>query len=171
MRAGVSYLQLIRVLDEWIATPSKNFPHQRTRLALYACTYNGPGCVGETKQRPSNVTNKNVVSCGCYKRHQRKIKPPGRKNYAGKTIGRFHVLHLIGVKRTDCIWAAICLACGKQIEISSLAIGRNYSSCRCRQRRSRVRRNWERRLQERLRDAELTNLLVREISYVATSDA
>ena len=171
MRPGVSYLQLIRVLDEWIATPSKNFPHRRTRLALYACTYHGPGCVGETKQRPSNVNNKNVVSCGCYKRHELKANPNARKDYAGKTIGRFHVLHLIGVKKTDCIWAAICLDCGKQIEITSLEIGRNYSSCHCRQRRSLVRGNLERRLQERLRDAELTNLLAKEISDAATSDA
>jgi hypothetical protein len=162
-----TYLQFIQPLDEWREYKRSG---QRTRLALYACTYNGPDCKGQTKQVPSDVRNTKVVSCGCYKKQACKVDPHRRADYAKKTIGRFQILHLIGIKGAIghqlSIWRAICLACGKEVDISSTNIRKDYSECRCRFKRSNDRKNWERRVQERIRDAELTTLL-QEIAHHA----
>jgi hypothetical protein len=164
MRATMrSYLRFIQPLDEWREYKRSG---QRTRLALYACTFNGPDCKGQTKQVPSDVRNNKVVSCGCYNKHACTVDPHRRADYAGKTIGRFQILRLIAIGHQLSIWRAICLACGKQVDVSSTNIRKDYSECRCRFKRSNDRKNWERRVQVRIRDAELTTVL-QEIAHHA----
>jgi hypothetical protein len=164
---GMNYLRFVQHLEEW-----RVYSSGRNRLALYHCNYDGPDCQGQCKQVPSDVRNNKVVSCGCYKKLCCKTHPRRRADYAGKTIGRFQVLHLVGT-RGDAdhplsLWKATCLDCGKEVELTSTDIRRNVSSCRCLFDRTQQRKGWDRRVRHRLRNEELTTFL-KEKAHASSS--
>jgi hypothetical protein len=62
-----SYLEFLKLLYEWKPQSSNCRVAPRTRLALYACTFDGPECQGQTKHVPSDVGNKKFFHVGATK--------------------------------------------------------------------------------------------------------
>jgi hypothetical protein len=149
----VSYMELVEVLDEWyVATGGKR--KQKHRLALYRCTFNGCGKL--VKRRQGEVRNKHVQSCGCYGAFLSKTQDgsANRKDYAGKQIGRFHILDLIGSKSGFALWRAICLECATHVEITSQQIHNDYSPCHCHQKPMAILNGRKARIRNMLRDIQ-----------------
>jgi hypothetical protein len=142
----VSYLEFIQTLDEW-----REYPSRRLRLALYRC--NHKGCGQQTKQHPGNVLSKRVISCGCYNKNwMHRVK-----DYAGKTVGRFHILHFVRMKKVApdqrrSVWRAICLNCKQKVDVNTNDIYVNSSPCNCMQPQACTFRARQRRIKKMLAD-------------------
>jgi hypothetical protein len=153
----VSYLELVKVLNEWYETGGTGGKRRRkARLALYRCTFNGCGTL--VKHRQTDVQTKHVRSCGCYHRFvSRNMALSGdssRKNYTDTTVGRFRVFCLIGNKGGYSLWRAICLECQREIEITSKQIQDDCSPCYCRLQRAAILNGRRRRIKNMLSDIE-----------------
>lgn len=147
-----SYLEFIKVLDEW-----REDKTQRHRLALYRCTFNG--CEKLVKRDHSQVKRNRILSCGCLKVYVDRTKSLGSgtgrlpRNYADKKLGQFQILEMIEKKHDDRVmWRAICLECGTIVEVDSKQIQRGNSPCRCRTSRHLHASNRKRRIQNMLAD-------------------
>jgi hypothetical protein len=122
MKLEKSYLEFIRRLDE--------FDNHHHRLSLYRC------CCGKLiKRAPGHA--KKVNSCGCLR--EKNIRLMGVRDYSNQFIGRFFISHLIeirqGIKGAG-VWAAVCLACKRNVQLSPYNITQNTSPCRCRHRKA-----------------------------------
>lgn len=153
----VSYLELVEVLDEWYVTGGTGGRRiRKSRLALYRCTFHDCGKL--VKRRQDCVRRKHVRSCGCYHSFVSKQSPldgsKSRKKHAGKQIGRFQVLELIGTKGAHSLWRAICLECGTPVEVTSHQIAGDASPCHCRHKPIAVLNGKKKRIRNMLKDIQ-----------------